>query len=91
VAGPRGGDLGGAPRPAMSRPDRVANVGGTVERAAQAIAEAFAPGVAGVAADADRRSAAAVLGRERYLVRSWHAGPWADVMAAGALAVLGGG
>ena len=28
LAGPRGGDLGGAPRPAPSRPDHVTNVGG---------------------------------------------------------------
>jgi lipoate---protein ligase len=91
LAGPRGGDLGGAPQPAMSRPDHVANVGGPVDRAARAIMEAFAPGLAPAEPDAARRTVAAQLTRDRYLVRSWHAGPWASVMPSQAVAVLGGG
>ena len=41
IAGPRGGELDGAPRPSPSRPDRVANVGGEVVAAEAAIVAAF--------------------------------------------------
>ena len=90
LAGPRGGDLGGAPRPAMSRPDHVVNVGGTVEDAERAIAEALAPGAETAPLDEERSAAAATLVGERYGSREWHAGAWEAVMAAGATAVLGG-
>jgi lipoate---protein ligase len=91
LAGPRGGDLAGAPKPAMSRPDSVANVGGTVDDAQRAIAEALAPGVEPVPVDGERLSAAARLVAERYASSEWHAGAWARVMPAGAAAVLGDG
>jgi lipoate-protein ligase A len=90
LAGPRGGDLGGAPRPAMSRPDSVANVGGTVEDAERAIAEALAPGAAPAPLDVERSAAAARLVAERYASREWHVAAWGSVMTSEAVAVLGG-
>ncbi|MGN6378418.1 MAG: lipoate--protein ligase family protein [Gaiellales bacterium] len=91
LAGPRGGDLGGAPRPAMSRPDHVANVGGTVQAAEQAIIAALAPDGSARPLDPERAAAAARLVQERYACRTWHAAAWLQVMPADAVAVLGGG
>jgi lipoate-protein ligase A len=90
LAGPRGGDLEGAPKPAMSRPDSVTNVGGAVEDAERAIAAALAPGAEPAALDLERSAAAARLVEERYASREWHAGAWRAVMGADAVAVLGG-
>jgi lipoate-protein ligase A len=90
LAGPRGGDLQGAPQPTMSRPDHVTNIGGPVDRAEAAVAEAFgvdpATATAPSAGVADRASA---LQRERYLDRSWHAGPWSEVGDPRVAALLG--
>jgi lipoate-protein ligase A len=91
LAGPRGGPSDGAPRPAMSRPDRVANVGGPVARAERAVVDAFAPGAASRTPDAAHRAAAERLLQSRYLDRDWHAGPWLEVTPAAAGALLGGG
>ncbi len=91
IAGPRGGELGGTPQPSPSRPDRVANVGGTVQDAQAAILAAFgdaAPVIAG-AVDGAVASAADALMAERYLDPAWHAGPWADVTPMEVKAVLG--
>jgi lipoate-protein ligase A len=44
LAGPRDGELGGAPKPASSRPDHVANVGGVGWEAAMVEAFAAEPG-----------------------------------------------
>lgn len=91
LAGPRGGDLQGRPRPAASRPDHVTLVGGDVDSAAAAVAAALAaPGAR--AADltaAERESAAELLGA-RYLDQAWHAGPWHDVTPDDVGSVLGG-
>ncbi len=90
LAGPRGGELDGLPRPAMSRPDHVANVGGSVEAAEAAILHALAPG-ADVAAPGDEHAqAAAGLMASRYADREWHSGPWAAVTPPATAAVLGG-
>lgn len=90
LAGPRGGELEGLPRPAMSRPDHVANVGGSVEAAEAAILHALAPG-ADVAAPGDEHAqAAAGLMASRYADREWHSGPWAAVTPPATAAVLGG-
>jgi lipoate-protein ligase A len=90
LAGPRGGELDGAPRPAMSRPDHVANVGGRVESAELAILEALAPGAA-VEPPGERhvQTQRRLIG-ERYAGREWHAGPWAAVTPPAAAAVLAG-
>jgi lipoate-protein ligase A len=90
LAGPGGGDLQGAPRPTMSRPDHVANIGGSVERAEAAVAEAFdadLTAAAGPSAVVDAR--ASTLQRERYLDRAWHAGPWSEVCSPRVAALLG--
>jgi lipoate-protein ligase A len=90
LAGPRGGDLQGAPRPTMSRPDHVANIGGPVEQAAAAVAAAFGADLATAAppsAAVDARASA--LQRERYLERAWHAGPWAEICDPRVAALLG--
>jgi lipoate---protein ligase len=95
LAGPRGGDLQGAPRPSPSRPDHVANVGGGIERATAALLEAFAVGTDAGSTDPPAPSAAEcdhaerLLG-ERYSDPGWHAGPWAAVCDPDVTAVLGG-
>lgn len=90
LAGPRGGDLQGAPRPTMSRPDHVANVGGPLERAEQAVAEAFGADLAAATTPAAAVEArASALQRERYLDLAWHAGPWAEVCDRRVSALLG--
>jgi lipoate---protein ligase len=90
LAGPRGGDLQGAPQPTMSRPDHVTNIGGPVDRAEAAVAEAFGvdPATA-TAPSAGVAARASALQRERYLDRSWHAGPWAEVCDPRVAALLG--
>jgi len=90
LAGPRGGDLQGRPRPAASRPDQVALVEGDIEAAERAVVEAFsAPGAERTGLTADESEAAARLLRERYADAAWHAGPWADVTPDAVRAVLG--
>jgi lipoate-protein ligase A len=88
LAGPRGGDLAGAPKPSPSRPDHVANVGHG-EDAVQAIADAFG-GAAGELTS-DEAAAAESLVATRYRDRAWHAGHWAGVAPEAVQQVLGGG
>lgn len=91
LAGPRGGDLDGRPRPAASRPDHVANIGCEAGVAQRAIVEAFAGGGASaVAPSQPERDRAAELRGGRYDDPAWHAGPWADVTPAAVTAILGG-
>jgi lipoate-protein ligase A len=90
LAGPRGGDLQGRPRPAASRPDHVTLLGGDVETAAEALIAALAAAGAPAAGltDAERASAAELL-RVRYRDQAWHAGPWHDVTPGDVRSVLG--
>jgi lipoate-protein ligase A len=90
LAGSRGGDLQGRPRPAASRPDHVTLVGGDAEAAAAAVTAAFAApdAQAGDLTPAERETAAALM-RERYRDPAWHAGPWHDVTPEDVRAVLG--
>ena len=90
LAGPRGGNLDGRPRPAHSRPDHVANVGIGMDAAHAAVITAFAgEGAAEEPPSARERELAADLTRERYGDRAWHAGPWHDVTSEEVSAVLG--
>jgi lipoate---protein ligase len=91
LAGPRGGDLQGKPRPAASRPDSVANVGLDAAEAAGAIVAAFA-GDEAVAEppSADELARAGELRTGRYDDASWHAGPWGGVTPAAVGEILGG-
>ena len=90
LAGPRDGPLEGRPRPAPSRPDHVALVGGDVDAAERAVVEAFsAPGAERTALRARESETAARLLRERYSDPAWHAGPWADVTPDAVRSVLG--
>jgi lipoate-protein ligase A len=90
LAGSRGGDLQERPRPAPSRPDHVALVGGDAEAAEAAVIAAFAlPGARVADLTAAEGEAAAALLRERYRDRAWHAGPWHDVTPDAVRAVLG--
>jgi lipoate-protein ligase A len=75
LAGPRGGDLGGAPKPAPSRPDHVVNVGGADWE--RAMVEAFAA-ERGALGEGEA-AAAAELSRQKYHDPAWHAGPWSDL------------
>ena len=62
LAGPRGGDLQGRPRPAASRPDHVALVGGDVAAATAAVIAALAaPGARAAELTAAQRESAAAL------------------------------
>jgi lipoate---protein ligase len=88
LAGPRGGDLAGAPKPSPSRPDHVANIGDGSERA-QAIVDTFG-GVPGELTR-DELATAESLAASRYRDRAWHAGHWAAVTPEDVLQVLGGG
>jgi lipoate---protein ligase len=92
IAGPRDGDLGGAPRPSPSRPDRVVNIGSGTVAAEAAILGAFPEALPIVHEQLDPRlaSLAAELRESRYHHRDWHAGPWKTVMPAPVAAVLGG-
>lgn len=91
LAGPRGGSLDGRPRPAHSRPDRVANLGVGMAAAQAAVVGAFAGDEAAQEPPSQReRELVASLRHERYDDRAWHAGPWRDVTPEGVSAVLGG-
>lgn len=92
IAGPRDGDLGGAPRPSPSRPDRVVNVAGDATAAEAAIVGAFPEALPIVHGHLDPGLAAlaAELRETRYDHRDWHAGPWKAVMPAPVAEVLGG-
>jgi lipoate---protein ligase len=87
LAGPRGGDLQGMPKPAASRPDRVANVGG--EGWERRLQEAF-EAEDGALTGAERESAAELLAG-KYHDPAWHAGSWEDVLSPAVRAVLGPG
>ena len=90
LAGPRGGDLQGHPRPAASRPDHVALVGGDVDSATQAVIAALAaPGAEVSDLTPAERAAAAELIRARYLDQAWHGGPWHDVTPDDVRSLLG--
>ena len=86
LAGTRGGELGGLPRPAASRPDTVANTG--AERFEERLCEALdaEPGPL----EPGEQSLVEQLRRDRYLTRAWHAGPWQEATAADVVEVLGG-
>jgi lipoate---protein ligase len=85
LAGPRGGALEGAPRPAASRPDSVCNV--ERDGVAEALAAAFGARPSRLS-DAERRFAGELLAA-RYLDPGWHAGPWAGVTPAAVATLLG--
>ncbi len=86
IAGPRGGDLEGRPRPSPSRPDHVANTGArALEQALCAAFEAEPGELTGEEVELAERLAA-----ERYADRGWHGGPWLDVTPPAVVAVLGG-
>jgi lipoate-protein ligase A len=90
LAGPRGGSLGGRPRPAPSRPDRVANLDVAMEVARAAVIAAFAGEEAAEEPPSAReRELAGELRRGRYADPGWHAGPWHDVTSGEVSAVLG--
>jgi len=85
LAGARGGDLQGRPRPAASRPDSVATVAG--ERWEEALVEAYQaetvdPGEQLIAA-------MRMLRAERYHDPAWHAGSWSSVTTPAVRALLG--
>jgi lipoate-protein ligase A len=84
LAGPRGGDLGGAPRPAPSRPDHVQNVGGDGWEAALIAAFDARP----EPLDADRAERAATLAVQKYHDPAWHAGPWMELASPDLRALL---
>jgi lipoate-protein ligase A len=85
LAGPRGGDLGGAPRPAPSRPDTVANVGGTGWE--DVVLEAF--GAERTPLPAALATEAANIAAGKYHDPAWHAGPWDALTPPDVRAVLG--
>lgn len=89
LAGPRGGTLDGRPKPAPSRPDRVANLGVPMEEARAAVVAAFAGEAVEEPPSARERELAGELRRTRYAGRGWHAGPWHDVTSGEVSAVLG--
>ncbi|HET6849193.1 MAG TPA: lipoate--protein ligase family protein [Gaiellales bacterium] len=75
LAGPRAGDLGGAPRPAPSRPDHVANTAGDGWEAAMTEAFDAEPG----SLRAAEWEAAGRLAEQKYHDPAWHAGPWSEL------------
>ena len=85
LAGPRGGDLGGAPRPAPSRPDTVANVGGTGWE--DVVLEAF--GAERAPLPVELSTEAARIAARKYHDPAWHAGPWDSLTPPDVRAVLG--
>jgi lipoate-protein ligase A len=90
LAGPRGGSLDSRPKPAPSRPDRVANLGVPMADARAAVASTFAgEGVQEGPPSARERELAGELRLARYGDRAWHAGPWHDVTSGEVSAVLG--
>jgi lipoate-protein ligase A len=84
LAGPRDGELGGAPRPAPSRPDHVANVGGVGWESAMVEAFAAEPG----ALDEREAVEAERLRVHKYLDPAWHAGPWSELTPPAVRALL---
>jgi lipoate-protein ligase A len=84
LAGPRDGELGGAPKPASSRPDHVANVGGVGWEAAMVEAFAAEPG----ALDEREAVEAERLRVHKYLDPAWHAGPWWELTPPAVRALL---
>lgn len=90
LAGPRGGTLDSRPKPAESRPDRVANLGVAMGAAREAVVAAFAgAGVPERPPSPRERELAGELRRARYADPAWHAGPWHDVTSEEVSAVLG--
>jgi lipoate-protein ligase A len=90
LAGPRGGSLDDRPQPAPSRPDRVANIGGSMTAARAAVTAAFAgEGAAAGPPSAREQELARGLRQGRYADGTWHAGPWHDVTSEEVSAVLG--
>lgn len=87
LAGPRGGDLAGRPKPAASRPDRVVNVGR--DGWEQMLCAAFGA-EPGRLTDAET-AAAAELSAQKYHDPAWHAGSWEEIMPPEVRAVLGPG
>ncbi len=85
LAGPRTGDLGGAPKPAPSRPDHVVNAGGDEWEAA--VTEAFnaEPDTLTPAESAGARD----LEAGKYHDPAWHAGPWSELTPPAVRALLG--
>jgi lipoate---protein ligase len=84
LAGPRGGELEGAPRPAPSRPDHVVNTGGDAWEAA--MVEAF--GAQAAELSAEEAAAAGRLAEGKYHDPAWHAGPWSDITPPAVRALL---
>ncbi|HEY0389018.1 MAG TPA: lipoate--protein ligase family protein [Gaiellales bacterium] len=84
LAGPRHGDLGGAPNPAPSRPDHVVNVGGAGWE--RAMVEAF-DGEPGRLSDAECAEARR-LRDEKYHDPAWHAGSWSNLTPPAVRALL---
>jgi lipoate-protein ligase A len=87
LAGPRGGDLGGRPKPAASRPDSVANVGG--DGWEERLREAFGADP-GHLTEAER-AVCADLRAGKYHDPAWHAGSWNELLPPAVGAVLGPG
>jgi lipoate-protein ligase A len=85
LAGPRAGDLGGAPKPAPSRPDHVVNVGVAGWEAAMVEAFAAVPGTL----EPSETAEAAALREQKYHDPAWHAGPWFDLTPPAVRGVLG--
>ncbi len=85
LAGAREGDLHGLPRPAASRPDSVANAGGSGWEQAMIAAFAARPG----RATAAQHESMQLLRAEKYHDPAWHAGPWTSVTAPSVRALLG--
>lgn len=91
LAGPRGGDLDGLPRPAASRPDHVTAIGGSIDAAEAALVAVLAGGeTAAEPPSAVETSRAAELRSSRYHDPAWHAGPWYAVTPDAVAGVLGG-
>ena len=90
LAGPRGGDLQGLPRPAPSRPDHVAVIGGGVDAAEAALGEELGGGAEVEPPSPDEAARAGELRTVRYHDPAWHAGPWAEVTQDAVYGILGG-
>lgn len=91
LAGARGGDLAGLPRPAASRPDHVTAIGGGVEAAQAALVEVLAGAGAAVGSPSPAECRTATeLRSSRYHDPAWHAGSWAAVTPDAVAGVLGG-
>jgi len=86
LAGPRGGELGGAPRPAPSRPDHVVNTGGEAWEATMVEAFGAQPG----RLRTEVTAAADLLREQKYHDPAWHAGPWSNMTPPAVRALLAG-